>query len=301
VVDYFTPFNQASFIPSDKDLGSGGPLLLPDSVGSVAHPHLLIGAGKEGRIYLIDRDHMGHFDPKVDHVVQEALVLTGAFDTPAYLGGIFYYACHNAPGQAFSILNGAFKTVPISQTPDQFSYPGVTPSISANNQSNRILWTLDRATNQLRAYDALNLAHELYTSAQAPNGRDRLGPPTKFAVPTIANGKVYAGTQKNLLVAYGLLNQPSAQTDSAPTADSTFAKLSTPLAALMAAPRGMDEATSFDGGVAVSALGSPQPSLLTTRHTDAFFSSRVPPRRAPSLGRALGKSLSNNDWLADIF
>jgi hypothetical protein len=301
VVDYFTPFNQASFIPSDKDLGSGGPMLLPDSVGSTAHPHLLIGAGKEGKIYLIDRDHMGHFDPTVDHVVQEALVLTGAFDTPAYLGGIFYYACHNAPGEAFSILNGAFKTVPASQTPDQFSYPGVTPSISANNHSNRILWALDRATNQLRAYDALNLANELYTSAQAPNGRDRLGPPTKFAVPTVANGKVYAGTQKNLLVVYGLLNHLNTLTDSPPTADSAFAKISTPLATLMTAPRGMNEITSFGGGVAGSAVGSPQPSLLTMHHTDDFFSSAVAPRRAPSLSRALGKPLSSNDWLADIF
>ena len=71
VVDYFTPSNQASLNAVDADLGAGGPLLLPDSAGDAAHPHLLIGAGKEGKIYLIDRDNMGHFDPNTDHVVQE--------------------------------------------------------------------------------------------------------------------------------------------------------------------------------------------------------------------------------------
>jgi hypothetical protein len=206
VVDYFTPFNQAGLSKADKDLGAGGPVILPDSVGSTAHPHLLLGAGKEGRVYLIDRDNMGHFNSTTDHVVQEALVLTGAFSSAAYLGGTFYYATHDAPGQAFSIVHAAFKTVATSKTPDLFTYPGSTPSISANGFVNRIVWDLDRGTNQLRAYDARNLATELYTSAQAPNGRDRLGPPTKFSVPTVANGMVYAGTLKGLLVGFGLLS-----------------------------------------------------------------------------------------------
>jgi hypothetical protein len=305
VVDYFTPFNQAVLGVTDMDVGSGGPVILPDSVGSAAHPHLLIGAGKEGRIYLIDRDHIGHFDPKVDHVVQEALVLTGAFDTPAYLGGIFYYACHNAPGQAFSILNGAFKTVPISQTPDQFSYPGVTPSISANNHSNRILWTLDRASNQLRAYDALNLAHELYTSAQAPNGRDRLGPPTKFAVPTIANGKVYAGTLTNLLVAYGLLkpfNTPIASALSAsPQADSESVSVTTPaLSALMTAPHGAS-GTASAGTASDDMAPSLQTSPPAKRHLDDFFSFTGAPHEAPAPARASVKAHSDNDWLGEVF
>jgi fibronectin type 3 domain-containing protein len=209
VVDYFTPFNQAALNQGDVDLGGGGPVILPDALGSVLHPHLLLGAGKEGRIYLIDRDNMGHYNPTTDHAVEEAKVLTGAFDTPAYLDGTFYYAARNGPGQAFSIMNGSFNPVPTSQTPDTFSYPGSSPTISANGNINRIVWVLDRATNQLRAYDARNLGTELYTSSQAPNGRDRLGPPTKFDVPTVANGKVYVGTLNGLLVGFGLLHVPA--------------------------------------------------------------------------------------------
>jgi hypothetical protein len=204
VVDYFTPFNQARLASADLDLGSGGVVILPDSVGSKAHPHLLITAGKGGELYLVDRDNLGHFNPKVDHVVQEAPLPSGEYGSAADLGGTFYYATKAGPGQAFTIVQGAFTPVPTSKTPDTFSYPGSTASISANGSAGGIVWDLDRATRELRAYDALNLANELYTSAQAPNGSDRLGPPAKFAVPTVANGMVYVATLNGTLVAYGL-------------------------------------------------------------------------------------------------
>ncbi len=99
--------------------------------------------------------------------------------------------------------------------PTSFSYPGSTPIISANGDADRIVWDLDRATRELRAYNALNLADELYTSAQAANGRDRLGPPAKFSVPIVANGMVYAATLNGTLVGYGLLNHGT-KTDEGP-------------------------------------------------------------------------------------
>jgi hypothetical protein len=211
VVDYFTPFNQAKLNMADLDVAAGGVTILPDSVGSTAHPHLLIIAGKSQELYLIDRDHMGHFDPKVNHVVQEATVgITGGeFGSAAYLSGIFYLAPAAAAEQAYSITAGAFQPVLGSQTPDTFGYPGSTPIISANGFANRIVWNLDRATNQLRAYDARNLAIELYTSGQAPNGRDRLGPPAKFSLPVVANGMVYAATNNGTIVGFGLLHPPT--------------------------------------------------------------------------------------------
>jgi hypothetical protein len=206
VVDYFIPFNQAKFSIADLDVASGGVTILPDSVGSTAHPHLLVIAGKNKMLYLIDRDNMGHFNPTADHVVQEMSLPTAEFGSAAYLAGTFYYGLVTAPVEAFSIANGAFNPAPTSKTPDTFSYPGSTPIISANGSTNRIVWALDRATNQLRAYDARNLAGELYTSGQAPNGRDRLGPPAKFSVPIVANGMVYAATLNGTLVGFGLLH-----------------------------------------------------------------------------------------------
>ena len=208
VVDYFTPDNQASLNSSDTDLGSGGVLLLPDSAGSAAHPHLLVTAGKAGEIYLIDRDAMGHFDPNTNHDVQELPgALNAQLGNPAYFNGDVYYA---TPGfgtdnaKEFSIANGALSTAPVSKSSDTFTWRGGTTSISAGGASNGIVWALDGGSNQLRAYDAANLGRELYTSAQAAGNRDQLGAVVKFTMPTVANGNVFVGTA-NALVVYGLL------------------------------------------------------------------------------------------------
>lgn len=201
VLDYFTPQNQDALSSTDADLGSGGPLLLPDSAGSVAHPHLLVGAGKEGTVYLIDRDNMGKFDPAADHVVQEqASAISSSFDTPAFFNGTFYYTDGIGVVRAFAVSNGAFTAQPLSQSPDGFDFPGPSPSISANGTANGIVWAIDHGTNELRAYDAANLATELYTSDQAPGNRDALGSSVKFAVATVANGRVYVGTGDSLVV-----------------------------------------------------------------------------------------------------
>jgi hypothetical protein len=227
VVDYFTPFDQANLNNGDLDLGSGAPMVLTDSVGSMAHPHLLVGAGKEGRIYLIDRDNMGHFDPATDHVVQETnnTVISGSFDTPAYFNGQIYYVGGsnignpNDVGKTFSIANAVLSTMPTSQGPDHYAYPGSTPSISANGSSNGVVWDLDTGSNQLRAYNATGYNNELYTSAQAANNRDALvGSVVKFSVADVTNGMVYVGTS-NSLVVYGLF----AQTTQPPAAPSNLA------------------------------------------------------------------------------
>jgi fibronectin type 3 domain-containing protein len=206
VVDYFTPFDQARLAAGDIDQGSGGIMILPDSAGSAAHPHLLIGAGKEGRVYLIDRDNMGHYSGSTDHAVQHNTVLGGSYGTAAFFNGEFYYfGGGRQSGRAFTVGNGKFVSSPASQTPDVFGSQGATGSISANGAVNGILWGLDRNSNELRAYDASNLGNELYTSDQAANGRDQVGSVIKFSLPTIVNGKVYVGTSSGL-VGYGLLS-----------------------------------------------------------------------------------------------
>jgi hypothetical protein len=228
-VDYFTPFDQANLNNGDLDLGSGGPLLLPDAAGSTAHSHLMVGAGKEGRIYLIDRDNMGHFSSSTDNVVQETnnTTITGSFDTPAYFNGRIYYVGGsnignpNDVGKTFSIANGQMSLTPTSQGPDSYAYPGDTPSISANGTSNGIVWAQDTGTSQLRAYNATGFNTELYTSAQAAGNRDTLtGSVVKFAVPTVADGLVFVGTS-NALNVFGLLSQAT----QAPAAPSNLAAL----------------------------------------------------------------------------
>jgi hypothetical protein len=206
VVDYFTPYNQSYLQTNDLDVGSGGPTLLPSSVGGGGHQNLLLGAGKQGVIYLIDRNNMGKFRATGDNVVQELTnpQTGGYFDTPAYFNGRVYYASVGDKGKAYTITKGRLSTQPVSQTPDAFAFPGSTPSVSANGTTGGITWDLDLGTNMLRAYDATNYGIELWTSGQAANNRDALGSVVKFTVPMIANGMVYVGTA-NSLVVYALL------------------------------------------------------------------------------------------------
>jgi hypothetical protein len=286
VVDYFTPFNQASLSKFDLDLGSGGPVVLPDSVGSTSHPHLLVGAGKQGRIYLVDRDNMGKFNPNKDQIVQELNLAmpSGSFDTAGYFNGGLFYVGVNDNGKAYTIANGAISTQPVAKTHDAFGFPGSTPSISANGATNGIVWDVDAASSQLRAYDATNYGSELYTSAQAGQNRDQLGPAVKFSVPVVANGLVIVGT-KNALVVYGLLGasaqKPAAAAAIAVTADLTARELPKPQrqtasAASIALPAPNDEGMGIEEypqatGPTPGPAGDPRFEGHTQQLQDLFF------------------------------
>jgi Ca2+-binding RTX toxin-like protein len=213
VVDYFTPYNQLFLDQNDVDLSDDGILLLPNNVGSQAHQQLLAAAGKQGVLYLIDRNNMGHFntDPNATsdpNIVQEITLPDQSFGSLAYFGGTIYIAVQNASSEAFSIANAQINTNPVL-TPDVFAFPGGPASISADgtDPTTAVAWEIDvngGNNGQFRAYAANDLADELYNSDQAPNGRDTLGPAVKFSVPTVLNGMAYVGTS-GALVAYGLL------------------------------------------------------------------------------------------------
>ena len=217
VLDSFTPYDQATLDSFDLDFGSGGVLLLPDSAGTSLHPHLAIAVGKEGKLYLVDRDNLGEYSPPPgpDKVVNTLALLSGIFATPAYWQGSIYVANKQDVLRAFSLAalaNGAQSPAPTSSSTEIFGFPGVTPAISANGSSNGIVWVLDASGYQanngagqpavLHAYDTTNLANELYNSTQRSG--DTAGNAVKFTVPAVIDGKVYVGTQTELSV-YGLI------------------------------------------------------------------------------------------------
>jgi outer membrane protein assembly factor BamB len=208
VADYFEMFNQGAENSSDEDLGSGGTLLLPDLTDSSNHiHHLAIAAGKDSNIYVADRDSMGKFNPSKNNIYQELQgALSGSvFSMPAYFNNTVYYGAVGDSIKAFAISNAQLASSPASQTGNSFGFPGATPSISANGTSNAILWAAENSANAvLHAYDATNLAHELYNSNQASGGRDQFGTGNKFITPMITNGKVYVGTTNGVGV-FGLL------------------------------------------------------------------------------------------------
>ncbi len=213
VADYFAMNNTSGTAESessgDTDLGSGGAMVLPDLVDGQGHTrHLAIGAGKDSNVYVVDRDNMGKFTSNDSGIYQEldGALNGGVWSAPAYCNNIVYYGPESNYMMAFPIASAKLATSPSSSTAHQFGYPGATPSVSANGTTNGIVWTIEStSTGVLRAYDATNLATELYDSNQNA-ARDQFSDNSsdKFVTPMIANGKVYVGTP-NAVVFFGLL------------------------------------------------------------------------------------------------
>jgi len=212
VLDYFTPYNEATLNAGNIDLASAGVLLLPDQPGP--HPHLLVQAGKNATIYLVDRDDMGQHSPSGDAAVQALYDIfpfgtpePGNYSAPVYYNGTVYFSPVADAVKAFRLTNGLLSTFQVSQSSAVYPYPGGTLAISANGATGGILWALQRngtAAGVLRAYDPADLAVELYNSEDA-GARDTLGDQAaKFNVPLVANGKVFVATVSRLTV-YGLL------------------------------------------------------------------------------------------------
>jgi hypothetical protein len=217
VADYFTPFDQASDAAGDRDLGSGGVMLVDLQARPNLLLHLAIGAGKDGNIYVVNRNHLGKINlvgganSNIHQEIPNALP-GGEFGMPAYSNGSVYYGPVGSRLRQFQFFGGALSSSPISMTATQFGYPGTTPSVSSFYGSNAIVWAYENAaggTAVLHAYDGANLGVELYNSEQNTS-RDRVGSSNKFIVPTICNGKVYAATTNSVAV-FGLLNSAAAQ------------------------------------------------------------------------------------------
>ncbi|HZR40119.1 MAG TPA: hypothetical protein VFB12_08395 [Ktedonobacteraceae bacterium] len=243
LVDYFTPFDQQCLVAWDHDLGSSGNLLLPDQTGS--HPHLMISVSKGGRLYVVDRDHLGKFvsvsglqcttppkqDTHTDQVVQESQdgLLPGLFMAPVYWqapNGKQYVYVSGADAdsgrgdtiKAFELTNGQFNLTPVMQTDLTYGYPGAGIAVTSNGDKagTGILWALQpghctagrcqpHSPGILHAYDATNLSKELYNSDQNA-GRDGMDSYQRFTRPVVADGKVFVCSQSTLFI-YGLLQR----------------------------------------------------------------------------------------------
>jgi len=220
VSGFFTPYTQMNLFKFDADLGAGGVVLLPDSAGSAAHPHLMLLGTKYASLLLLDRDNPGGYTFNgPDQIVQSLSFWDppvnsyGFFSTPAVWNGRVFLAAGWDVLKAYSISNAALSMFPVAQSLENQGLMGATPVVSSRDTSNGIVWVLNNYASGtvnggqsgpaiLRAYDTTNLAL-LYASDASP--ADACGPAVKFTVPTVANGKVYVGGQRQLTV-YGLLH-----------------------------------------------------------------------------------------------
>jgi hypothetical protein len=206
VADYFASFDAVQLSSRDTDLGSGGEMLLPDMTDSTnTTRHLVVGAGKDTKIYLVDRDNMGKYNSTKNNIWQEVdgALGGGVFASPAYFNGNLYYGAVSANLKAFSLSNAKISSTATSQSTAAFGYPGTSPVVSANGTTNAIVWAHENATSGaavLHAYDASNLATELYNSTQATGSRDQFGSGNKYITPTVAGGKVFVGTTNSVAI-----------------------------------------------------------------------------------------------------
>jgi hypothetical protein len=213
MADFFTPFNVSTLILQDRDLGSGMATLLP-TFSSSPFPHIMIGAGKEGRIYVVSRDNMGHFNSACDcQIVQSIANAVGVatnttdlrrnYSTPPYWNGNVYFSGTNDTIKRFHLSTATSKltTTPSDTSATTYAFPGSNPVVSGNGNGSGILWAIETGAGILRAYDATKLTTELYNTTQNA-ARDALGSAIKFAPPLVVNGKVYVGTRTQLVV-YG--------------------------------------------------------------------------------------------------
>jgi hypothetical protein len=208
VADYFATFDTVAQSNADSDLGSGGAMVLPDvqDVAGATH-QLALGAGKDAKIYVVDRTALGHFKPTDNGGAYQVVdgALGGAvFAAPAYFNGVVYYGAVGDALKALPIRSARLAATASSQSPASFGYPGTTPSVSANGNSGAVIWAVENATTAvLHAYDASNLGRELYNSNQA-GSRDQFGTGNKFVTPTVSGGRVYVGTPSTVAV-FGLI------------------------------------------------------------------------------------------------
>lgn len=208
VMDYWTMYNTVTESNADEDLGSGGVMLIPDVMDAQgAARHLGVGAGKDGNVYLFDRDNMGKFNQSNNGNIYQEITsgLHGPeFASPAWFNGSVYFGAVGDVIRQFRMNVGMLIATPASMTANAFPSPGVSPSISANGTENAILWVVANSNPAvLYAYNPVNLAEQYYNSSQAA-ARDQFGAGNKFITPLIANGKVYVGTTNSVAV-FGLL------------------------------------------------------------------------------------------------
>ncbi len=206
IADSFTPFDQRDLDAGDGDLGSGGPVLVRDRDGH----RRLVFAGKAGKLYVLDAHDLGGFHRSADTgAVQTFAESDGEYGAPAAWNGHLYVQGSGVPLRDFTLARGRLSATPAAQSREPMPNPGATPTVSANGTRDGIVWTVqskpfggDDRPAILHAYDAADVARELYTSEQDP-ARDRAGTALRFNIPTVADGKVYVGTRGGVDV-YGL-------------------------------------------------------------------------------------------------
>ncbi|MER6269049.1 choice-of-anchor D domain-containing protein [Streptomyces sp900105755] len=213
--DFFSPSDASTLDLNDQDISSGAPMALPDGFGTSDHPHLLVQQGKDGRIFLLDRDNLGGMGQGAqggDAAVSVSGPYQGMWGHPAFWGGdggYVYVVGNQGPLRAlkYGVRNGGTPTLTLTgQSQDTFGYTSGSPLVTSNgtDDSSALVW-MTSASNASGADGTLRA----YSPTPDGNGRLQLlwsapiGTATKFSTPTADSGKVYVGTRDGVLYGFG--------------------------------------------------------------------------------------------------
>jgi len=211
--DFFAPENAPALNDIDYDLGSGAPAALPDSFGTASHPHLLVEDGKDGRVFLLDRDSLGgrgQGSGGTDSTVQTIGPYEGVWGHPAVYGGEggwVYLVGSQGPLRAFqhSVTGGDPTLIATGASAETFGYTSGSPIITSDGTTagSGLVWEVysdneNGGNGQLRAYDTTptNGVLKLRWSSS-------IGTASKFEMPATSGGRVYVGNRDGVLYAFG--------------------------------------------------------------------------------------------------
>lgn len=219
VVDWFSPSNQACLDLADLEIGSGGVALLPTEVDPSRRLAAVIN--KEGRVYILNLDNLGHFNAAGDTQIPQALQVgnracfTGIgngfaegpdwqrlYGNASYWNQNLYMGTANGPLRQFHFQGGTLIPTPFALSPTSYFLRGANTVVSSNGLQNGIVWAYEKSADNnraiLHAYDATLVSRELWNSSM--NARDLMGPGNAFGVPVIANGRVIVSSDKSVFV-----------------------------------------------------------------------------------------------------
>jgi outer membrane protein assembly factor BamB len=210
---FFSPHDNTKLNQDDTDLGSGGPMAIPAEFGTPAHPRMVVQVGKDGRVYLLDADHLGgaaQGPNATDDVLGVSGPFNGVWGRPGFWGGGggYVYVTENAgPLRAFKFSTGGAtpSLTPVGMTADNFGYASGSPVITSTGSTSgsALVWVVYSTGSagdgaQLRAYDAVPVNGVLTLRRSLP-----IGTSVKFSVPGTDGGRLYVGDRNGNLIGFG--------------------------------------------------------------------------------------------------
>ncbi len=219
-VDFFAPYNATTLDSYDADFASGGVTSLPDQYfGTSSLPHLAVVVGKEGYVYLLNRDSLGGIAQGPngsDNVIQRIGPRGGVWSRPAVWpgdGGYVYIPTSsgsNGGGHLdvykYGLSGGGQPSLSLAgSSTDVFGWGSGAPVITSNGTASGsalvwIIWSANRAGSggQLRAYLPVPVNGAPVLVYSAP-----IGTASNYSVPGVGAGRIYVGTRDSKVLAFG--------------------------------------------------------------------------------------------------